>query len=81
MLNEADTRAKLIDPKLHETGWGEDLISREYYLTDGRIRLVGDKHVREERKKLDYLLRYPQSLPIAVAEAKDESHSILCTVL
>jgi len=28
-LGEADTRAKLIDPALHERGWTEDLIRRE----------------------------------------------------
>ncbi len=27
--NEADTRSKLIDPKLHARGWTEDLIKRE----------------------------------------------------
>ena len=27
--NEADTRAKLINPNLHEAGWSEDLIRRE----------------------------------------------------
>ena len=75
MLNEADTRAKLIDPKLHEADWREELITREYYLTDGRVRLVGDGHTRGERKKADYLLRYTNSFPIAVVEAKDESHS------
>lgn len=75
MLNEADTRAKLIDPKLHEAEWREELITREYYLTDGRVRLVGDSHTRGERKKADYLLRYTNSFPIAVLEAKDESHS------
>ena len=26
MLNEADTRIKLIDPKLHESGWGEEFV-------------------------------------------------------
>lgn len=77
MLNEADTRAKLIDPKLHEAGWEEGFISREYHLTDGRIRLVGDTHLREEQKRADYVLRYTNALPIAVVEAKDESHSPL----
>lgn len=57
MLNEADTKAKLIDPKLHQVGWSEDLISREYYLTDGRISITADKHKREERKYADYILR------------------------
>ena len=37
MLNEADTRAKLIDPKLHEAGWEEDKIVRDKYITPGRL--------------------------------------------
>jgi type I site-specific restriction endonuclease len=28
-LNEAETRAKLIDPAIHKRGWTEDLIRRE----------------------------------------------------
>ena len=28
-MSEADTRAKLIDPALHSSGWTEDLIKRE----------------------------------------------------
>lgn len=75
MLNEADTRAKLIDPKLHEAGWNEARIEREHHFTKGRIYLVGDEHRRKEPKKADYLLRYADSLPIAVVEAKDESHN------
>ena len=38
-LNEADTRAKLIDPALHSKGWTEDLIRREE--TAGAIEIVG----------------------------------------
>jgi len=30
-LTEADTRAKLIDPKLKLAGWGESQIEREHY--------------------------------------------------
>ncbi len=75
MLNEADTRAKLIDPRLHLEGWDEGRIVREYYFTEGRIVLVGDGHRRQEPKKADYLLRYSDSFPIATLEAKDESHS------
>jgi type I restriction enzyme R subunit len=36
MLNEADTRVKLIDPKLHERGWVEDKILRDKPITPGR---------------------------------------------
>lgn len=77
-LNEADTRAKLIDPKLHAAGWGEDRITREHYLqknrqfTKGRIYLVGDEGRRRKPKKADYLLRFSASIAIAVVEAKDE---------
>lgn len=80
MLNEADTRAKLIDPKLRAAGWGEDHIEREHFFqrnrqfTLGRIYLVGDEARRREPKKVDYLLRFSDILPIAVIEAKDESH-------
>ena len=28
-LNEADTRAQLIDPALHSLGWSADMIPRE----------------------------------------------------
>ena len=39
-LNEADTRAKLIDPALHSRGWTEDSIKRE--VTAGAIEIVAD---------------------------------------
>lgn len=37
-LNEADARAKLIDPALHARGWTENLIRREE--TAGAIEIV-----------------------------------------
>ena len=52
--NEADTRAKLIDPKVRFAGWGEGQIEREHYfvkerdVTDGRIYLVGEESRRRE---------------------------------
>lgn len=77
--NEADTRAKLIDPKVKLAGWGEGQIEREHYfvkgraVTDGRIYLVGEESRRREPRRVDYLLRYDGQM-IAVLEAKDESH-------
>ncbi len=29
-MNEAETRAELIDPKLKESGWGEFVLSKLY---------------------------------------------------
>jgi len=73
-LNEADTRAKLITPKLYQSGWNEGRLRREIPITDGRIYLVGDMHRRGKRKVVDYLLYHTVDLPIAIVEAKDETH-------
>jgi type I restriction enzyme R subunit len=75
MLNEADTRVKLIDPKLHESGWREEFILRDRPITPGR--LVDERGNRKPGKKPDYILLYRPGFPIAVVEAKDEAHSAL----
>lgn len=74
MLNEADTRVKLIDPKLHQVGWVEDKIVRERIITPGRI--LDEKGKRKKGKKPDYILLH-NSTPIAVIEAKEERKSAL----
>ncbi|ASJ11265.1 hypothetical protein A3L12_08145 [Thermococcus sp. P6] len=75
MLSEADTRAKLIDPKLRESGWTEDRIRREVFLTPGK--LINEEGKRKKGKKADYVLYYSPGFPIAVVEAKEESKSAL----
>ena len=40
-LNEADTRAKLIDSAIHKCGWTEDLIRREE--TAGTVEIINGK--------------------------------------
>jgi type I restriction enzyme, R subunit len=76
--NESDTRAYLIDPKLTSSGWGSELVRREHFYrrdvqyTAGRIVLHGEKAHHREGRKIDYLLRYTDSFPIAVVEAKEE---------
>ncbi|MBP1908450.1 DEAD/DEAH box helicase family protein [Methanolobus bombayensis] len=72
--NEADTRAKLIDPQLHLIGWKEDLIRRE--TTAGAVEIINGKTKRKSGKA-DYLLCLPAAkgespLPVAVIEAKKE---------
>jgi type I restriction enzyme R subunit len=77
-MNEADTRARLIDPKLKQAGWGDSQITREHYyqrdhqFTQGRVILVGDRVRRGEVRKADYLLRYTDGFAIAVVEAKSD---------
>jgi type I restriction enzyme, R subunit len=76
--NESDTRASLIDPKLVASGWGIERVRREHYYrrdvqyTAGRIVLHGERAHHRDGRKVDYLLRYTDSFPIAVVEAKEE---------
>lgn len=74
--NEADTRAQLIDPKLQVNGWSNDLISREYPISAGRIEIIGEMYRRASPRKADYVLRMtPHGEALAVVEAKEESAS------
>ncbi len=78
-LNESDTRAQLIDPQLNRAGWTRSQVTREHYYrpdwqyTPGRVVLRGGRAEREKPRIMDYLLRYTDSFPIAVVEAKAES--------
>jgi hypothetical protein len=68
-LNEADTRAELIDPKLKQAGWGEvaeSRVQREYNINAGEIRSGG---IRTGQMKADYVLAY-KNRKLAVVEAK-----------
>lgn len=83
LYNEADTRANLIDPQLNQAGWTRSQVTREHYYrldhqyTAGRVVLRGDRAERQPPRRVDYLLRYTDSFPIAVVEAKAESESAL----
>lgn len=75
-LNEADTRAKLIDPAIHKRGWTEDLIRREE--TAGAVEIIHDRPRRRPRGQIDYVLRCKvnadtQPVALALIEAKQES--------
>lgn len=70
-MNEAETRAELIDPLLKLAGWGEvdgSKVRREYYFTDGKIIPGGG---RGKAEKADYVLIY-KTQKLGVIEAKAE---------
>lgn len=74
-MNEAETRAELIDPKLKECGWGVaegSKILREYKITAGRIQTGG---VRSKILTADYVLVY-KGIKLAVVEAKSAGTSV-----
>jgi len=71
-MNEAETRAEYIDPKLKQAGWGEfegSKVLREFRITDGKI-LTGGK--RNKPEIADYILVY-KNRKIGVVEAKAEN--------
>ena len=75
-LSESDICAKHITPSLIKSGWDETQIRREVTFTDGRIIVRGKLTSRGSRKRADYILYYKPNIPVAVIEAKGNSHSI-----
>jgi type I restriction enzyme R subunit len=69
-INEADTCRTYVLPKLYNAGWEDTQISEQKSFTDGRIVLIGNRAIRRQQKRADYLLRYRRDFPIAVVEAK-----------
>jgi type I restriction enzyme R subunit len=70
-MNEAETRAELIDPKLKACGWGViegSKILREYNITAGKIQTGGG---RSKKIIADYVLVY-KGIKLAVVEAKSD---------
>ncbi|MBD0285402.1 MAG: DEAD/DEAH box helicase family protein [Flavisolibacter sp.] len=72
-MNEAETRAELIDPRLKENGWDSKTnpdvkVHREYYITLGKIKAGGGRH---KPLKADYVLAY-KGRKLAVVEAKSD---------
>ena len=73
-MNEAETRAELIDPALKASGWGVvegSKILRAHRFTAGKILTGG---TREKQLEADYILVYKHQ-KIAVIEAKQENLS------
>jgi type I restriction enzyme R subunit len=72
--NEADTRSKLIDPALFQSGWSEAHIKREE--TAGEVVVIAGQP-RQKPGRIDYTLRLQvasgtQPVAVALIEAKAE---------
>ena len=76
-LTERDICTKFITPALRNAGWDEMLqIREEFGFTKGRIIVRGKLVSRGRAKRADYILYYKPNIPLALIEAKDNSHSI-----
>ena len=70
-MNEAETRAEYIDPKLKASGWGVvdgTKVLREYKITAGKIQTGGG---RAKPLIADYVLVY-HGRKLAIVEAKSD---------
>ncbi len=76
-LSERDICTQYITPALVRSGWElATQVREEFSLTNGRILVRGKLHARARNKRADYVLFYKPNLPIAVIEAKDNTHSL-----
>ncbi len=74
-MNEAETRAELIDPQLRQSGWGlveGSRVLREYHITAGKIQTGGS---RGKPLIADYILVY-QGRKLAAIEAKSNERGV-----
>lgn len=74
-MSEEDIKLHYITPAI-TAKWGLDRITMEAKITDGRINLRGNLVAREKPKRADYILYINANNPIAIVEAKDNSHSV-----
>ena len=76
-LSERDICTKFITPALRKAGWDEiTQIREEVSFTNGPITVRGKLVSRGKGKRADYILYYKPNIPIAVIEAKDNTHAI-----
>ncbi|QYK45930.1 MAG: DEAD/DEAH box helicase family protein [Xanthobacteraceae bacterium] len=76
-LTERDICTKFILPAVKRAGWDEMVqVREEVYFTKGRIIVRGKLVTRGKAKKADFVLYYKPNIPIALIEAKDNTHAV-----
>ncbi|HIV40059.1 MAG TPA: DEAD/DEAH box helicase family protein, partial [Candidatus Blautia stercorigallinarum] len=74
-MSEEDIKLQYITPAI-TSKWNREKITMETRITDGKINLKGNFVFREKPKRADYILFLSANNPIAIVEAKDNTHSI-----
>lgn len=72
-MSEEDIKLQYITPSILSK-WDREKITMETRITDGKINLKGNFVFRERPKRADYILYLNANNPIAVVEAKDNTH-------
>ncbi|MBK6854420.1 MAG: DEAD/DEAH box helicase family protein [Burkholderiales bacterium] len=74
-LSERDICTQYIVPALQQAGWDiQRQVREEVTFTKGRVIVRGKLHTRGKARRADFVLYHQANLPIAVIEAKDNSH-------
>lgn len=80
-LSERDICTRFIMPALEQAGWDmQKQVREEVSFTDGRIYVKGNLSVRGKCKRADYILYYKPNIPVAIIEAKDNTHSVMAGI-
>lgn len=75
--SERDICTKFITPAILKAGWSSELqLREEVTFTKGKILLKGKLYARGKQKRADYILYFKPNIPIAIVEAKDDSHTV-----
>ena len=74
-MSEEDIKLQYITPSI-TSKWSRDKITMETRITDGKINLKDNFVFREKPKRADYILYLNANNPIAIVEAKDNTHNI-----
>lgn len=74
--SEEDIKLKFITPAIICKWDKMKQVTMEYSFTDGRVIVRGNLTTRGKAKRADYLLSIKPNIPLAIVEAKDDSHSL-----
>ncbi|MCH7764653.1 MAG: DEAD/DEAH box helicase family protein [Candidatus Marinimicrobia bacterium] len=75
--SEQDICRIFITPAIQKAGWDNATQIREQItFTAGKIEVRGNTYKRGKQKRADYILYYKPNIPLAVVEAKDNTHEI-----
>ncbi|TKB26495.1 DEAD/DEAH box helicase [Desulfopila sp. IMCC35006] len=78
-LSEIDICDLFITPAIKDAGWDQmKQIRREVTLTPGPVIVRGNMSARNKKKKkfADYVLLWEPGVPVAIVEAKDNTHTV-----
>ncbi|MEK8052676.1 DEAD/DEAH box helicase family protein [Ideonella sp. DXS22W] len=74
-LSERDICTKFIAPAIAAAGWDiQHQVREEVTFTHGRVIVRGRLHTRGKARRADFVLYHAPNRPIAVIEAKDNTH-------